>query len=309
MSAEEETTETTDSTPDEETTNLDPGDGSDVKAVGNDVVGVDGGAAEPDAEATEATEEVATEPTYSDKELNAAKRFGFSAEDLTDLGDKGAGLAAKLVDASSNLGRKYAEIGRASQKLSAESAGVPKDGPKEAPELKFEPEEWGEDQAGKLNGLVKQFTTMKDRLAEVSKFYQEGADRQFMAEVDVIFKGLDVKVYPELGSGATKDLAEDTPEHEARQRLMGKAAEILQGYELVHGESMDMTTAFQEALAIQYPDATHRKRAGQVEARSKQRTIRPTQRRSSRDFGSPEEKAEAKAREYDKSKGIGFFKD
>ena len=279
----------------------------------DDKAGEDGKAKDTDAKAT--GDDGA--PTFTDRELRAAKQFGFDAEDLAVLpADKAAALKEKFIKAQSDLGRRYSKIGRAMAELHeqpvsrAVDSGKPADAAGGGDKPVFSADDYGEDGAKLLNAydarLVKleaQWTAQQVELAR--------ADRaRSVREVDGMFAKLDPEMYP-VGKGSGADLDSLSDEFDNRMKVLGELEIIQAGYRQVNGEDMPLAEAMEQALLICFPEAhTNKARKGlegKIQQRRSQQTARATGKAGSPSYKDADEAAMAAVADKDRELGGKFF--
>jgi len=269
------------------------------------------------AENSGATSEVGGERVYTDRELNAARRFGISPEDLDALGDGGKELAERLAKTDSEIGRRYSKIGQAERDLrrresadDAEPGDARPDGPP------------SDDSAGasapvaqddRIGAMAQEMARLREQVSSLAAERQSGDRQKVEAATDRFFAELDGEIYPQFGAGPWAKLPEDSNEFGQRRELVTKAGEILRGYELVHGQAMDVAEALDQALSIVAPEARvaadRRKLSADLRRRARQRIARPTQRRTARAYESSEERTAEALDHWEKARGVRFFDD
>ena len=278
----------------------DGGDSSDVE---------DDGRESADAQTTD---DEATEPTFTTKELNAAQRAGFDEDFLTALGDRARPLVENLVKSQSDIGRRYAKIGQAERNARKREEETGKESADEERKPLFDPAEYeGDEYATAFNTMDGRVHQLEGQLAQFSQDKQEQDDMRAMKDADAWLGQLEGKGFEELGDGPTMSLDPDSPEYEARAKLYGKADQLQVGFRAAEGEDMAQEEALAQAFAILYPGAqTEAKRDKKQEAidrRKKQKTARPTGRKTTRQYNSADERTAEALDDYEKEHDTHFF--
>jgi len=271
---------------------------------------------------SETTAEGESEPPYTDRELNAARRFGVTADDLLALGAKGGELARRLAKAHSDIGRRYSRIGRTERMLREAAPANPQDAADGGPATEGAPSAAPAgpaptpprfDSDDRLHAMARELSSLREQVDAVAAEARSAEQCRERAITDRFFSGLDLEVYPQFGAKRGADLPKDSPEYRRRAEVVTKANEIRRGYELVHGETMDLSEAMEEAVAIVAPDAkvaADRKRLSEnLRRRARQRIARPTHRRSDRQYESPAERTIEVLDQWEKERGLRFFTD
>jgi len=245
----------------------------------------------------EPTEEDKPEPgpELDEKTLNAAKMMGIPADDVAALakqGEYGERMLERIRASATNQGRAWSENGRLKQQLAKletpepETAedGSPKEPESEPAVEKFRAEDWGEEDANRLNALAAKANKadeLETELNRVLEYVDKQEEREAAAEVGKFFDGLDGKTYADFGAGSS--LSES--EVQARGEVVDKAVELIAGAEYA-GKTLDYQTALQQALLLVRPDAqtkaVRRDLKEKVVKRKKGITARPTPRRTTK---------------------------
>jgi len=289
--------------PDDEGQTADDDDGGDSSGVEDD------GRESADAQTTD---DDATEPTFTTKQLNAAQRAGFDEDDLTAMGERAQPFVEKLLKSQSDIGRRYAEIGRTERDARKRETETGKESGDQERKPLFDPAEYeGEEYATAFNAVDDRVYKLEQQLAEASQDRQKQDDLRALKDADAWVGQLDLKDFDELGEGPVLALDQDSPEQQARFALYDKADEIQLGFETARGEEMSQEQALSEAFSVLYPnvqaEAKRGKRQEAIDKRRKQRTSKPTGRKTTRQYNSADERTiealDAKEKELD----INFF--
>jgi len=235
------------------------------------------------------------QPTLTDKQIDAAKRMGLSADDLAALGDKAQVVADKLVKAQSEIGRRFSELGR--EKAKEES--TKNEDPPKAEELDLEALELELGETG-AKIVAAQHKKLQDVEAELAKYrestrYQEV--QRYVERLDTFLGSLDDTLYPELG----KSYDPNGPNANEIEALADEAHAILQVRES-RGQKIGFEDALKAALHARYPD-----RIGRTEKKSAPptKTTRATNARQER----PKTKEQAAYDKLAAADKVGFFVD
>lgn len=258
------------------------------------------------------------EPVYSDRELNAAKRFGFDPEALDALGDQGKALAERLAKIQTDIGRRYSRIGQ-TERLLRDQQIDPDPSDDESVEESEHPDAASPaatgrpEQGGPLGALGQEVASLREQIDSLAADRWRRQWHEAQAQTDRFFAGLDSDVYPQFGLVPWAQLPDDSGEFQRRAELVTKAGEILRGHELVHGRPMDVADALEQALAIVAPEAKvaadRRKLSDDLRRRARQRIARPTQRRTTREYESPQQRTAEALDHWEKARGVRFFRD
>ena len=294
-----------------------PEDGNDTVFEDGDAAGQAGTDADDAPEDSGATSGVGGEPAYTDRELNAAKRFGFDPENLDALGEQGKQLAERLAKIDSEIGRRYSKIGQTERVLrERESAsGTERDDAEQSEPSPEEPPRSGQqfEHDDRLDAMAQEVERLRGHVGSLVPDRESADRRRAEAATDRFFAELDPEVYPQFGRGRWADLPEDSDQFQRRAEVATKAGEILRGYELVHGEPMEVAEALGQALAILAPEARvaadRRKLSDDLRQRARQRIARPTQRRTARAYESSEQRTVEALDHWEKARGVRFFND
>jgi len=270
------------------------------------------------SDAPEATEPKVPEATeWTAKQASALRRFGYDQDELEKAfgPDKAQTFADKLAKTHADVGRRYAQLGRAERKPEPTAEAPPETGAEEALEFKYDPEE-SVLSATEGQAVEKLFATVKglrESLAGATKHLEVQRAQQREQTADTWFASLDTDVYPIFGEGPGGKLEEDSEELAARLEILDYARELTAGHLAVHGEEMPIEDALTDALLHCHPDARAAARkkttAKKVKTRSGQLSARPGTRQAQ---GAPKDVHEAALdamAEHQKTKGHGFFKD
>ena len=256
----------------------------------------------------QAPERADGERSCSQRELEAARKFGLDDQDvaaLVALGDSGRQLVGRLVKVDSDLGRRYSRIGRAERAQGRDSSPAG-----DGAAVVGRPADRGDDEWA---GMAQQLQRLREQVAELVQDLQQNRTGQQSEAAERFFAALDPEVYTEFGSGKSEELSADSPELRRRQELLTKAAEIRRGYELVHGEPLDTDESLRQALPIVAAEAQsqseQRRLSRQLQRRSRQRISRPTQRRGGESYESAAEQTGRALAEWERTRGIKFFTD
>jgi len=261
----------------------------------------------PDEVESESTAD-STESTWTTQEVNAAKQFGMSEDDLNALGEKGKDFAARLVKTSSDIGRRYSELGRGEKAARTVPEATPPEPPKKL-EHTFDPEVYPAKDAEFLGSLVNEVNVMREMMAGFQKSSQAAQLAESERTADAFFASLDAKAYPQFGEGRGTGLDRNGPEMMARNKVWDTANEIALGRQLASGTPMDFEEALQRALLIEAPDAQVETARRNAEDRRKHQVPRPNKNRSTRTAPTGDEKAmDAMAKEQQRL-GVRFFQD
>ena len=288
------------------------------------------GAGEAEADTGEGTAddsevgEDAGEATLDDTLRHAAKRTGWSDEEIEGFYEQNPELALKtferMRDSSNELTRQFAELGQARKGLKDGDGGqapgdaqASDDGDGEKPDphtvtagdllanafgdrLDTVRSEYGEDFYEEI--LTPLAEAIAAPLAEAYGFVSEQREAALNREVDQFFNGLPESRRELYGQGAKVSGEEHV---KARQEVAELADQIRAGA-AVQGLDLSVTDALERADALYAQDhirsSERKKLTDQVARRSGRRTQRPTQRRRTRGAGA-ERSTEAAMEAYE----------
>ena len=154
---------------------------------------------------------------------------------------------------------------------------------------------------------------LQAQVAQLSESVANSRQKRTDADSDNFFKSLDAQVYPQFAHPSGEDLPQDSPNLASRKELLSKADEIASGYKIVHGSQMDQAEALHQALSIVAPDAPaaaqRRSLAESLRKRAKSRIARPTHHRTSREYAHPKEATAEALSEWERTRGLRFFRE
>lgn len=268
------------------------------------------------------------EPVFTDRHINAARRFGLEAADLEALGERGPAFAERLAKAHSDIGRRYSEIGRAERLRASVGTGnalgpvgggeLPVAGNTDYGSSSTSPQPATDNPQAASDAtpeaaLRREFKQLRQYVSALAGELEEENKRRRSTAGEQFFAGLDAGSYPQFGVRVGGAGAGDGEPARNREELLTKADEILRGYQIVHGEPMDYDQALRQALAIVAGPAqlaaAKRQLAQDIQRRHDMRLPRPSQQGGQRQFGSPVERTRQALDEWEKSRGVRFFED
>ena len=234
----------------------------------------------------------------------AARRMGWDADYLKELGDARDSILDKAADGLDAISTKMSEFGRkAAPDKSKEGDEGEGDDTEEAvvfdPEAEFafkDAEDHFDDETRNLvlAPLAQEYNALKSHVAELRSQLervmpyvadvQQNQDRAEDKEIEKFFGGIEAHFGDAYGKGATTEHKEDSAEHVARQGLVDLAWQLQDGY-ANRGEKISMNDALEMALSISQKDRIAQiaveKRVERTKKRGKQITPQATGKRTS----------------------------
>ena len=310
-----------------ETTETDPP--VEAEGDGEPAEGEAGSEEASDAPDTPATTPADHEPTFTQKQFNAAKRFGVATthEDMTEwvaaLGDRAPEALEKLSAAHSQVGRTFQKLQQrmaappdpapgAGDRPPAADADEPETADAEFSEEDFYTPEAAEKANARFAALERQLAEQRAVIEQWRSAESSAVETRVRQESENWFIGDSAGMYEALGSGPSDALDPDGPENAARDAVFEKAKVLDLGYAAT-GQQMPWQELLDEAASTIYPEArATAKQAKIAEGKAKRRgqqTAPPTQRRTEPKYDSPEAKTFAALDDWETRKDVKFFLD